>query len=83
MPGSMSLGMALSGRMLERCGVILAHELKHRRLHEIRIAEVDRAIPVRALHGRDDPVLARRRVDVAQIDAAQDIERIEQRDASR
>ncbi len=63
-------------------GIVLADELGHRRRHEIRIAQIHGTIPVGALHGRDDPVLARGRVDLLEIDAGENIERVEQGDAS-
>ena len=50
---------------------------------EIRIAEIHGAIAMHAAHGLDDEVRARDLVDLREIEAVEDVQRIDQRDAAR
>ena len=63
-------------------GVVVAEQQRERHLHEIGIAEVDRAVAVDPAHRLDLHMQARHAIELGQRVAGQDLEQPDQRDAA-
>src|SRR5690606_2510463 len=64
-------------------GVILVSQALDRHRDEIRIAEMKSTVAVCAPHRLDDQVLARGGIDIREIEALENVERIDEHDAPR